>query len=496
MSEAAWLDNPQLAMQVALRQAEGGALFIANIARFFGRAESTMQMNAIKDLHKAIVENTCVVIGTATEADYNERIKPNASVIAHSHILAVPPATTDECIKMLTLHKPQFERDYGMTIDEGAIKTATTLAARYVGATPLPGSAMQVLHRACAIVKGAGLSGHHPQQVASGPMVSNQPAPDHRPLTTIDGEDVTYAISMMTGIPVTKLGEDERAKYAQMTEALQQRVIGQDDAILALGRAVKSARVGLKDPKRPIGSFFSWAQRRGQDRVGQGVGRVPVWQRRQPDRARHERISEGRHHQPPDRLTARLRGLRERRSTDREIIKSPYTVVLFDEVEKAHPRILDILLQVMEEGRLTDGQGRTANFAETVIILTSNLGAQYLNDPTLGDQAHELAMLDVKSFFRPEFLNRLDDVVMFKLLSPDVMAKILDLLIAKEAKLSQTQGIGIEVTPAARTWMLAQNKEPHLGARPLRRILQRSVRDVGRLPAYAGFSAGEGCGGC
>jgi ATP-dependent Clp protease ATP-binding subunit ClpB len=158
-------------------------------------------------------------------------------------------------------------------------------------------------------------------------------------------------------------------------------------------------------------------------------------------------------------------------------------VVLFDEVEKAHPRILDILLQVMEEGRLTDGQGRVANFAETVILLTSNLGAQYLNDASLSAaEARELAMTDVRSFFRPEFINRLDEIVMFNTLSPDSLRRILDLMIRKEAKLAQERGITLEILPAAREWMLAQNTEPHLGARPLRRILQRSVRE--RLADY------------
>ena len=131
----------------------------------------------------------------------------------------------------------------------------------------------------------------------------------------------------------------------------------------------------------------------------------------------------------------------------------------------------------MEEGRLTDGQGRQANFSETVILLTSNLGATYLADVTLGEQARELAMTDVRTFFRPEFLNRLDEIVMFKSLTPDVLAKVLDLLIGKEAKLAQTQGITLEVTPPAKTWLLAQNKEPGMGARPLRRILQRNVRE-------------------
>ncbi len=468
VSESAWLDNPQLAMQVALRQAEGGALFINNIHRFFGRADTSQLQSAMKDLQKAIVENACVVIGTTSEADYAERVKPNASVIEHSHVLAVPPATNDECVKMLALHKPQFERDYGMSVDDSAIKTATALAARYIGAVPLPGSAVQVLHRACAIVRAS--ASPRPEGEARSVGVRAE---------IIDADDVTYAISMMTGIPVTKLGEDERAKYAQMTQALQQRVIGQDDAILALSRAVKSARVGLKDPKRPIGSFlFLGPSGVGKSELAKALAEFLFGSE---DNLVALDMSEYQKDDTINRLIGSPPGYVGYESggqlTER-ILKSPYAVVLFDEVEKAHPRILDILLQVMEEGRLTDGQGRVANFAETVIILTSNLGAQYLNDPTLGEQARDLAMLDVKSFFRPEFLNRLDDIVMFKTLTPDVMAKILDLLIAKEAKLSQSRGIALEVTPAARAWLLAQNKEPGMGARPLRRILQRNIRET------------------
>lgn len=469
VSESAWLDNPQLAMQVALRQAEGGALFIANIHRFFGRAETNAQMSAMKDLQKAMIEGACAVIGTTTEAEYTERIRANAPVVANSHVLRVPPATSDECLQMLALHKPEFERDYGFVVDDGAIKAATTLAARYIGAMPLPGAAVQVLHRACAIVKGSGVGGRE----------LRTPTPNSQ-LTTpiIDAEDVTYAVSMMTGIPVTKLSEDERAKYAQMVQALQQRVIGQDDAILAISRAVKSARVGLKDPKRPIGSFlFLGPSGVGKTELAKALAEFLFGSE---DNLIALDMTEYQKDDTINRLIGSPPGYVGYESggqlTER-ILKSPYAVVLFDEVEKAHPRILDILLQVMEEGRLTDGQGRVANFAETVIILTSNLGAQYLNDPTLGERARELAMLDVRAFFRPEFLNRLDEIVMFKLLTPDVMAKILDLMIAREAKLAKSQGIELEVTPAARAWLLAQNTEPGMGARPLRRILQRNVRE-------------------
>ena len=456
VSESAWLDNPGLAMQIALRQAEGGALLIPNIQRFFARAESSAQASAMKDLHKAFVEGTCAIIGTTSEADYNERIRPHAALIAHAQRLDVPPATAEECAGMLALHKPAFERDYGLTVSDEAIRTATALAARYIGQLPLPGSAMQVLHRACAVTRSA--SGKAP---------------------VVDGEDITYAVSLMTGIPVNKLGADERTKYAQMVQALSQRVIGQDEAVLAVSRAVKRARVGLKDPKRPIGSFLflgpsgvgktELAKALAEFLFGNEDALVAIdMTEYQKDDALNRLIGS-----PPGYVGYESGG----QLTER-ILKSPYAVVLFDEVEKAHPRILDILLQVMEEGRLTDGQGRVANFSETVIILTSNLGAAYLNDPTLGERARELAMADVRAFFRPEFLNRLDEIVIFRLLAPETMAKILDLLIAREVKLAASQGIALKVTPAARTWLLAQNHEPGMGARPLRRILQRYVRDA------------------
>jgi ATP-dependent Clp protease ATP-binding subunit ClpB len=155
----------------------------------------------------------------------------------------------------------------------------------------------------------------------------------------------------------------------------------------------------------------------------------------------------------------------------------PYTVVLLDEVEKAHPRVLDILLQVMEEGRLTDGQGRTANFSEAIIIMTSNLGSEYLVEPVLTDEARELVMGEVRRTFRPEFLNRLDEIILFHPLSSDQLRAILELLLKKEAKLLGARGVSLEVSQEAMTWMLAQNDHPERGARPLRRIIQRHLRE-------------------
>ncbi|MGQ9815701.1 MAG: AAA family ATPase, partial [Candidatus Roseilinea sp.] len=467
VSDAAWLDNPMLAMQVAMRQAENGVLFIANIQRFLGGQLRADLPQAGKDLQKAFVSDGAgpIIIGTTTDADYAERIKPNATIAGRAHVLRVPPATPDECQKMLATLRPQFERNYSIAIAEDALKTATTLAARYVGGAPLPGSAVQVLHRACAAVRA---TASERQQTADYRLQITDDRRQTGPTLALDAEDVMFAVSLMTGIPVAKLGADERGRYAQMAQALQQRVIGQDEAIQAVSRAVKSARVGLKDPKRPIGSFlFLGPSGVGKTELARALAEFLFgsednlvaldMSEYQKDDAINRLIGA-----PPGYI-----GFEGGGQLTERILKSPYAVVLFDEVEKAHPRILDILLQVMEEGRLTDGQGRVANFAETVILLTSNLGAQYLNDKSLsGVEARELAMNDVRSFFRPEFINRLDEIVMFNALSPDSLRRILDLMIKKEAKLAQERGSTLEILPAARAWMLAQTNEPHLGARP------------------------------
>ncbi|MCX6019349.1 MAG: ATP-dependent Clp protease ATP-binding subunit [Chloroflexi bacterium] len=459
VSEAAWLDNPLLAMQVALRQAEGGALFIPNVQRFFGRAETQAMAQASRELQRAIVDGGAIVIGTTSDVEFNERIRPISAIADRIKLLSIPPASADECVGMLRVLDPQLERDYELVIQDEALVTAQQLAARYVGGEPLPAAAVQVLHRACALKR-------------SGAATS--PAP-----LIVDQDAVMQAVSALTGVPVNKLGADERAKYAQIDDALRQRVLGQDEAVRALARAVKSARVGLKDPKRPIGSFlFLGPSGVGKTELAKALAEFLFGSE---DALVAIDMSEYQKDDTINRLIGAPPGyvgyegggqLTER------ILKSPYAVVVFDEVEKAHPRILDILLQVMEEGRLTDGQGRVANFAETVLILTSNLGAQFLNDAALElVQANDLAMVDVRGFFRPEFLNRLDDIVMFRPLSPEVLRRVLDLMIVKEAKLAAARGIALQITPIAREWLLAQNNEPHMGARPLRRILQRNVRE-------------------
>jgi len=465
ISEAALIDNADGAARAGLQLARGGILFVPNIGRFFGGRLYSEFPKAAVQLQKAFFENDPIIVGTATEAEYGERLANNPAIIENSHTLRVPPADVDETTAILGTLKPHLEAEYSLRITDDALDKAASLAGRYLTATPLPGAAVHLLHRACALVR-----------------MSTQTqlpfAPQTQTDTTLDAEDVTVAASAMTGIPVTKLGADERARYARMVEHLHQRIIGQEEAVLAISRAVKTARVGLKDPKRPIGSFLFLGPT--------GVGKTELAKALADFLFGSEEalvVLDMSEYQQEDSLN-RLIGAPPGyvgfegggQLTDR-VIETPYTVVLFDEVEKAHPRVLDVLLQMMEEGRLTDGKGRTASFSETVIILTSNLGAIYLNDLELGEEAKELALAEVKRHFRPEFLNRLDDIIVFHRLTQDQLRLILGLMLKKESTLAKGRGLSLEVTENARTWLLAQNEHPEWGARPLRRIIQRHIRE-------------------
>lgn len=465
ITEAALVDNADGAARAGLRQAKNGILFVPNIGRFFGGRLYSEFPKAATQLQKAFFRDDPIIVATATETEYADRLTGNPAITENSHQLRVPPADVAETTAILGTLKPHLEREYSLDIIDDALEKAATLAGRYMTATPLPGAAVHLMHRACALVR-----------------MSTQTqlpfTPDTPPDAQLDAEDVTVAASAMTGIPATKLGADERARYARMVEHIHRRIIGQEEAVLAISRAVKTARVGLKDPKRPIGSFLFLGPT--------GVGKTELAKALadflfgSEDAMVVLDMSEYQQEDSLNRLIGAPPGYvgfeGGGQLTDR-VIESPYTVVLFDEVEKAHARVLDVLLQMMEEGRLTDGKGRTASFSETVIILTSNLGARYLGDPSLGDEARELALAQVKRHFRPEFLNRLDDIIVFHRLTDDQLRLILGLMLKKEFKLAAGRGLNLQVSDAARTWLLAQNEHPEWGARPLRRIIQRHIRE-------------------
>ncbi|MFO7322628.1 MAG: ATP-dependent Clp protease ATP-binding subunit [Chloroflexota bacterium] len=465
VDETALLDNDQKAVRAGLNQARGGIFFIPHLHRFFGGPMKAEFSKSTALIQKAFLDNDPVVIGTTNDLEYNARLANVNAIVEHSQILRVPEPSVEETIEILKVLKPHLEADYQLPITDEAIMLAARLAKRYMTSQPLPRSAEHLLHRTAAMV-----SMSRQSNLAFKPPVS---ATDG-----LDSEDITLAASQITGIPVSKLGQDERLRYASMVEHLQERVIGQDEAVLAVSRAIKTARVGLKDPRRPIGAFlFLGPTGVGKTELARALAEFMFGTE---DAMLPLDMSEFKDESSLNRLIGSPSGYVDSEAggqlTER-VRKQPYTIVLFDEVEKAHPRILDILLQVIEEGRLTDGRGNITYFSETVIILTSNLGAEELAVPVITDEVREAAMEEVRTFFRPEFLNRLDEIIMFNALTTEQLRDILHLLLRRENQMARERGLLLDFTDRAVEWMLAQNDEPEYGARPLRRIIRRYVRE-------------------
>jgi ATP-dependent Clp protease ATP-binding subunit ClpB len=297
----------------------------------------------------------------------------------------------------------------------------------------------------------------------------------------VTAEDIAGVVSRWTGIPVDRMMEGERAKLLQMEQQLGKRVIGQADAVRAVSTAVRRARAGLQDPNRPLGSFLFL----GPTGVGKTELTKALAEFLFDDSAAMVRIdmSEFMEKHSVARLIGAppgYVGYEEGGVLTEAVRRRPYQVVLFDEVEKAHGDVFNILLQVLDDGRLTDGQGRTVDFTNTIIVLTSNLGSQYLS--SLGDgesvaSVEPQVMEIVRGHFRPEFLNRLDEIVLFHRLGQSEMAPIVDIQVERVGKLLADRKITIDLTQAARDWLGRVGYDPVYGARPLKRAVQRYLQD-------------------
>ena len=464
VAEAELLDDDLKAMRNALDRARGGILCLPNLQRFFGGPGKAQFTRSTALIQKTFLANDPVLIATASDSDWDAKLAGEQTVSEHSQVLRVPEPSISETIEMLIRLRPQLESDYKLQIADEALSLAAGLAKRYLAAMPLPRSAESLLHRSAALVNMSKQT-----QLAYRPELADG--------STLDAEDIMLSASQMTGVPVNKLGEDERLRYASMVEHLKERLIGQDRAVLAVSRAIKTARVGLKEPQRPIGSFLFLGPT--------GVGKTELARTLASFMFGSESamlaldMSEFKDEASLNRLLGSPSGYVDSAAggqlTER-VRKQPYLIVLFDEVEKAHPRVMDLLLQMIEEGRLTDGRGRSASFSDTVLILTSNLGSKVLATPVVSEQVRDAAMEQVHTWFRPELLNRLDEIVMFNALGPEDLGAILRLMLRREQELARERGLQLEFSEAAMQWLQQQNEEPQYGARPLLRIIRRAVR--------------------
>ena len=294
-------------------------------------------------------------------------------------------------------------------------------------------------------------------------------------------EQIAAVVSRWTGVPVEKMLEGERSKLLHMEDALKGRVVGQDEAIAAVSQAVRRARAGLQDPNRPIGSFLFLGPT--------GVGKTELTKALAAFLFDDERamvridMSEYMEKHSVARLIGAppgYVGYEEGGSLTEAVRRRPYQVILFDEVEKAHPDVFNVLLQVLDDGRLTDGQGRTVDFRNTLIVLTSNLGSEYLASLPEGqavDAVRGQVMEAVRAAFRPEFLNRLDEILLFRRLSRDDMVGIVDIQLAQLEKLLEDRKVSLDIDPEAKKWLANAGYDPVYGARPLKRVIQRELQN-------------------
>jgi ATP-dependent Clp protease ATP-binding subunit ClpB len=308
----------------------------------------------------------------------------------------------------------------------------------------------------------------------------------------VDEEDVAEVVSRWTGIPVSRLMEGEIEKLVRLEEHLHQRVVGQDDAVTAVSNAIRRSRAGLADPHRPIGSFiFLGPTGVGKTELARALAEFLFDDERAMVRLD---MSEYMEKHTVSRLIGAppgYVGYEEGGQLTEAVRRRPYSVILLDEIEKAHPDVFNVLLQVMDEGRLTDGQGRTVDFTNTVLIMTSNLGSEFI-DPDLPEEAiRERVMKAVHQSFRPEFINRVDDIIVFHRLSREELRKVVEIQVERLRNRLAERRIGITLTEAAKDWLAANGYDPTYGARPLRRLIQKEVENALALEILEG-KFGEG----
>ena len=297
----------------------------------------------------------------------------------------------------------------------------------------------------------------------------------------VTADHVAQVVSRWTGVPVDRMLEGEKEKLLRMEQQIGKRVIGQAEAVRAVSTAVRRARAGLQDPHRPIGSFMFL----GPTGVGKTELTKALAEYLFDDESALLRIDMSEYMEKHS--VARLIGAppgyvgyEEGGALTEAVRRRPYQVILFDEIEKAHPDVFNVLLQVLDDGRLTDGQGHTVDFRNTLIVMTSNLGSEYLANQPEGedtDAVRDQVMAVVRANFRPEFLNRIDEIILFHRLKRNEMTKIVDIQMARLVKLLEDRKITLELEPSAREWLADKGWDPAYGARPLKRVIQKSVQD-------------------
>ena len=504
-------------------------LFIDEIHPLVGAGAAEGAIDAASLLTPQLARGELQTIGATTLDEYRKHIEKDAALERRFQPVQVPEPSVELTIDILKGLRDRYEAHHRVSITDGALAAAANLSDRYINDRYLPDKAVDLIDEAGARMRikrmtaPAGLrevderiaavrrekeaaidaqdfekaAGLRDQERRLGEERSEKEkqwrAGDLEEIAEVGEEQIAEVLGTWTGIPVFKLTEEESSRLLHMEEELHKRIIGQDDAVKSVSRAIRRTRAGLKDPRRPSGSFiFAGPSGVGKTELSKALAEFLFGE----DDALIQ-IDMGEFH---DRFTAsRLFGAppgyvgyEEGGQLTEKVRRKPFSVVLFDEIEKAHKEIYNTLLQVLEDGRLTDGQGRVVDFKNTVLIFTSNLGTQDISKAvgmgfsSVGEtdaegqyeRMKQKVNDELKKHFRPEFLNRIDDIVVFHQLTQEEIIKMVDLLVGRVSKALKAKDMDLELTDNAKKLLAKRGFDPVLGARPLRRTIQREIEDV------------------
>ncbi len=512
-------------------------LFIDELHQVVGAGAASGAMDAGNMMKPALARGELQTVGATTMDEYRQHIEKDSALDRRFAPIFIEEPNIDDTIDMLYGLRDRYEAHHNVNIADDAIEASARLSARYLTERKLPDKAIDLLDEAAAKLRvalfsmptylkdmrgaieqlameeqAAGLSRDY-ERAADCKMQRIQLEEQYelahhswRQENTLDelvtADNVAQVVEQWTGIPVQNMLETESEKLLRMEEAIQQRVIGQEKAIKALSDAIRRARSGLKDPKRPIGSFiFLGSSGVGKTELAKALAEFMF---EDEDNLVRVDMSEYREKHTVSRLFGAppgYVGYEAGGQLTEAIRRRPYRVILFDEIEKAHPDVWSALLQVLEDGRMTDGQGHVVDFRNTVLIMTSNLGTEFArqggalgflphDDEAVADhQKIERAMRDT---FRPEFLNRIDEVIIFEPLTLQAVEQMVDLQLRELAARMDESGLALHLTEPARNWLAKQGYDPQFGARPLRRALQRHIENPLSIQLLKGdFRAGD-----
>ena len=505
-------------------------LFLDEIHTLIGAGGSEGSIDAANILKPSLARGELQLIGATTLNEYRKYIERDAALERRFQPVTVEEPTEEEAIGILNGIVHKYEEFHQVTVDKDAVEAAVTLSARYINDRNLPDKAIDLIDEAASTVKLRTVNvdsnnklDELKQQIkvydldieqalrdgnlaAAGRLTEAQKLlikkedAEYKKLLRrktkevrrVTSEDIARVVSMWTKIPATKLTEKESAKLLRLEKTLHQRVIGQDEAVGAVARAMRRGRVGLQDPNRPIGSFlFLGPTGVGKTELSKALAEAMFGSEDALIRVDMSEYMES--HtvskmigSPPGYV-----GFDDGGQLSEKVRRNPYSVVLFDEIEKAHPDVFNILLQVLDDGHITDSKGRKVSFKNTVIIMTSNAGAMRIVEPkNLGfdtsknenrdyEKMKSGVMEEVKRIFKPEFINRIDEIIVFRTLNKDDMGKIVNLLTENLSKRCREQmDITIKMSSAARKYLVDKFSNLKMGARPLKRAIQTQVEDV------------------